>query len=101
MTRARALIEEMKVIAPLDVITYNTLLKGYCAQGDLQGARRLLVEIEAAGLKPNDVSYNSVLNTAVSCGKLDAAWDTIAQMERDGVPVDHYTVSIMMKALKK
>lgn len=103
MTRARELVNEMKTISSLDIITYNTLMKGYCSSCDLRGAKALLVEMEDAGHKPNDVTYNCLINACVTSGggNFREAWDTIARMERAGIAVDHYTISIMMKALKK
>mmetsp|Transcript_44399 Transcript_44399/g.128480 ORF Transcript_44399/g.128480 Transcript_44399/m.128480 type:complete len:1076 (-) Transcript_44399:33-3260(-) len=103
MKRACALVEEMKVSSSLDIITYNTLIKGYCACGDHKGAKDLLTEMQMAGLQPNDVSYNCLVNAAVSSsdGDLREAWKTIELMEENGVAVDHYTISIMMKAMRK
>jgi len=101
MKRAHAFISEMQAIIKLDIITYNTLLKGYCSKGDLQGAKSVLLQIEQAGLVPNDVSYNSLINAAVSKGNFREAWSTVEMMEHKGVPVDHYTICIMMKALKR
>jgi len=103
MKRARELLAEIKNISTPDVITYNTLMKGYCSNSDIKGARALLKEMEEAGHRPNDVSYNCLLNASVSSGSgnFHDAWETIAMMERAGVAVDHYTISIMMKALKK
>lgn len=100
MKKAEKLCEDMRKISKLDMITYNTLLKGYCSQGDLQGARNLLREMESTGLKPNDVSYNCMINAAVKAGNMRDAWDIVASMEKSGIPVDHYTVSTMMKAMK-
>jgi pentatricopeptide repeat protein len=99
--RARQLVNEMQTLRILDIITYNTLLKGYCAVGDIKSAKELFSEMENVGLPPNDVSYNCLINAAVSKGFFREAWDSVDTMERKGVPVDRYTVSIMMKALKK
>jgi pentatricopeptide repeat protein len=102
MQRARALVTEMHGGTTLpDIITYNTLLKGYCSQGALHLAAEVLLEIERVGLKPNDVSYNCLINSAVCSGNFKEAWNTIDIMDRNGVAVDHYTLSIMMKSLKK
>jgi len=101
LVRARKLVQEMKELELLDIITYNTLLKGYCTKSDLKGAKELLSEMSEAGFQPNDVSYNCILNTAVNNGSFEEAWDTIAKMEQMNVPPDHYTVSIMLKALKR
>jgi pentatricopeptide repeat protein len=99
--RGRKLVEEMKAWTKLDIITYNTLLKGYCNTGDLKGALKLFAEMEQAGINPNDVSYNCLINAAVTKGNFKEAWNSIEMMQRKGVPIDNYTVSIMMKALKK
>jgi len=101
MVRVRTLMAEMRTVNALDVITYNTLLKGYCNIGDFKAAKNVLKEMVDDELKPNDVSYNCLVNCAVTAGHLSEAWDIIAQMETAGVAIDHFTLSIMMKALKK
>jgi len=103
MDRARVLMQEMRELRMVDVITYNTLLKGYCHAGKLDIAKELLGEMVEVGLQPNEVSYNCILNAAVSgenCN-LQEAWDLIDRMEKHKLFVDHFTVSIMMKALKR
>jgi pentatricopeptide repeat protein len=101
MDRARELMTQIKELHAVDVITYNTLLKGYCSTGDLKGARELFDEMDEAGLHPNDVSYNCLINAAVSKGAFVEAWDMIDLMRAKGVPVDKYTLSIVMKSLKR
>lgn len=97
----RALVEDMRRTVPADIITYNTLMKGYCQISDIHGAKALLTEIEAHGLKPNDVTYNCLINAAVIDGSFEEAWEVIETMHRNNVDLDCYTISIMMKALKK
>merc|ERR1719210_2106958 len=41
LKRARQLMGEMKANGPLDIITYNTLLKGYSGTGDTKSAQEL------------------------------------------------------------
>jgi len=101
MKRAKTLLNEMREQKMMDVISYNTFLKGYTSKGDLASAKALIREMEAAGMKGNDVTYNCLINCAVSTGNFKEAWDIIDLMERSSVKVDHYTISIMMKALKK
>jgi len=100
MARARVLVQEMKEHGLLDIITYNTLLKGYVASRNLPAAKSVLEEMSKAGLEPNDVSYNCLLNSAASSGNLNEAWQIVEQMEKSKVRPDHYTVSIMFKAIK-
>jgi pentatricopeptide repeat protein len=95
------LIEEMRSLHELDVITYNTLLKGYCQRGDLAGAKRVFQEMIQCGHKPNDISFNCLLNTAVCAGSSSEMWTIIEQMEENGLEVDNFTVSIMMKSIRR
>jgi len=101
LSRAHKLMAEMRKINKFDIVTYNTLLKGYCSQGDIHRAKDLVLDMEKSGLHPNDVSFNSLINVAVSRNMWQEAWDSVDMMERSGVKADPYTVSIMMKALKK
>jgi len=101
MERARALVNEMRKDGNFDMVSYNTLLKGYGACGDTKKAKEVIAEMEEVGLQPNDISYNSLINMYASVGNFDAAWDTIQIMESKCVTIDHYTLSTMMKALKK
>jgi pentatricopeptide repeat protein len=101
LKRGCELMAEMKTVSKVDMITYNTMLKGHCSQGNTRAARELLLEMERSGLPPNDVSYNCLINASVSAGNFKDAWETIKMMEQKGVPVDHYTLSIMMKSSKK
>jgi len=100
MHRARALVSEMKEEVQVDIITMNTLLKGYVQKKDLAAAKRLFQDIKEMGLEPNDVSYNLYLNATLHVGDFTDAWQTVDAMEKHGY-LDHYSVSIMMKGLKK
>lgn len=99
--RARDLVLETQRLQLQDAITWNTLMKGYASQNDLPGAKQVLADMEASGIVPNDVTFNCLINCAVSIGRYNEAWDFVAMMEDSGIKVDHYTISIMMKSLKK
>jgi len=101
MKRAVGLMQDMRAIGALDVITYNTLLKGYANIGDLVGARRVIKDMIHDGHQPNDISFNCLINAAVCVGNVAEAWEIVNEMEACGVGVDNYTISIMMKALKR
>jgi len=100
LDRAWVLMSEMKSSGKLDTISYNTMLKGYCARGDMKGSQELFAQMQREGLKPDEVTYNCMINAAVSSGHLRLAWDMAATMERAGVPMDRFTISILLKAVK-
>mmetsp|Transcript_7596 Transcript_7596/g.21597 ORF Transcript_7596/g.21597 Transcript_7596/m.21597 type:complete len:550 (+) Transcript_7596:3-1652(+) len=81
-------------------VTHNTLIKGHCASGDRAAARRVLAEMSQGGIAPDSASYNSILSVAVESGNGEV-WEILREMERSNIPLDHYTVSIMMKVAKR
>jgi pentatricopeptide repeat protein len=101
MPRAHKFADQMKVEGVIDIISYNTLLKGYSMLGDMKNATAILADMQKAGFRPNDISYNCLINVAASTGDIHAAWKTIETMERNNICIDHYTLSTMMKALKR
>merc|ERR1719207_292295 len=60
----------------------------------------VLQEMRSRGLKPNAVTYNSLINGAVSSGDLHGAWQYVEDMEGQGVGLDAFTCSILMKGVK-
>jgi len=95
------LFTKMKVTGYVDTISYNTLLKGMGpgATG-LTDANMVLAEMRSLNLKPNQITYNSLINYAISRGDVKSAWGFVESMEQENVQVDHFTCSIMMKGLR-
>jgi pentatricopeptide repeat protein len=101
MDRARGLLVDMKKEKLIDIISFNTLIKGYCRLGNPRQANEVLADMEKVGIQPNDVSYNCLINLAASAGDFRVAWKTIETMEQKSIRIDHYTVSTLLKALKR
>ncbi|KAK3229355.1 hypothetical protein Dsin_001236 [Dipteronia sinensis] len=61
MERAKDLMEEMvtKGIDP-DVVTYNTLINGYCNNGIVDEALKVKTIMEWKDFEPNVVTYNTI-----------------------------------------
>jgi len=93
------LFAKMKTLEFVDVISYNTLLKGARSTGPLD-AMSILEDMRSRNLQPNQVTYNSLINACVSKHDMPAAWRFVEEMERNHVEVDNFTCSIMMKGLK-
>jgi pentatricopeptide repeat protein len=56
--------------------------------------------MRSQGLKPNPVTYNSLINASISRGDLLGAWQYVEDMEVQEVRVDAFTCSILMKGVK-
>merc|ERR1719201_3142660 len=95
----RRLFAKMKATGYVDVISFNTLLKDMSA-ASIQNTDEVLDDMKALGLSPNQITYNSLVNVCVSRGDTSLAWKYVSLMKLDGIPLDNFTCSIMMKGLK-
>ncbi|KAK9097892.1 hypothetical protein Syun_024937 [Stephania yunnanensis] len=63
------------------IIVYNLLMKGYINVGSPNGAFDVHEEIRRQGLKPDRLTYNTLLSACVKSGKMDAAMQFLAEMK--------------------
>ena len=86
-----------------DVVTYNTLIKASCQNGNLDGAFNFLQVLKLSeDLKPNDVTYNTLIDGCTRTrGRMDTAWRLLEEMYREGVAPDSFTFSTLVKGIKK
>jgi len=63
----------------VDVITCNTLLKGYAHQADLPKAEARLEQMLAKGPAPNVITFNTIMDCAV---RMIHIWDTEGRRKR-------------------
>merc|ERR1719183_715232 len=101
MDKVPPLLEEMKAgcVEP-DIITYSTIVKGYCQSGDVARAFEVLKEMKGDGkYAPDEIMYNSLLD---GCAKQnlvqDALW-LLEDMKETGVSPSNYTLSITVKLM--
>ncbi len=97
---AKQILLEMEQLDLCDSVTYNTYLKGFCQT--LEDAFNCLEELRSKRLfTPDRVSYNSILNLAVSVGDTRCAWQIVNEgLHGQKYAIDHYTVTIMLKTVK-
>merc|ERR1719198_730015 len=103
MHRVPQLLEDMKNATPAvepDIVTYSTMVKGFCASGDLDKGLELLREMEADGkFAPDEVLYNSLLDGCARQHRLDDALRLLDGMRASNIAPSNYTLSIMVKLL--
>eukprot|EP00440_Ansanella_granifera_P014818 gb/GFBE01016110.1/.p1 GENE.gb/GFBE01016110.1/~~gb/GFBE01016110.1/.p1 ORF type:complete len:860 (+),score=257.03 gb/GFBE01016110.1/:1-2580(+) len=99
------LLEDMRSSVPPiepDIVTYSTLVKGYCLSGDLDKGLELLEEMKRSGhVKPDEVLYNSLLDGCSKQSRLDQALALLDEMRDAGVAPSNYTLSIICKLLSR
>ena len=80
LSQARQLVHTMQQQdIPVDVRVFNILLKGYRQKGEVSAVPGVLQELALAGLKPSDVTYNTLIDTYVTAGQLRQARQTCAE----------------------
>lgn len=93
------LFEEMKQLGFVDVVSYNTLLKGYLAAGRMTDARDLVQQMSSRGLSANKVTYNELLNAKVAARDRVGMWRIVEEMLSAGLKANLITCSILLKSL--
>ena len=90
--RALSIFEDMKKNECVDIISYNTMLKACLGVRTKQLASEcgltidsIMKDMRAAGLQPNDITYNSLINAAVGSGDGHKAWMWVDEMVEAGI----------------
>jgi len=93
--------KQMKELAFVDVVSYNTMLKSYLHVGKVDEASQLLEEMVTQGLAANKVTYNELLNAKVQSKDRRGMWKLIEQMQAAGMTPSSVTCSILLKSLTR
>jgi pentatricopeptide repeat protein len=99
--RAEALLKEMLNQKPpvIDVVSFNTVIKGLAQKGEFNRAIGFLEEMTKKGVHPNIITFNTVMDSAVRCDKPAEAWRVLSLMKSAGFCPDKYSCSILVKGL--
>eukprot|EP00933_Yihiella_yeosuensis_P069671 TRINITY_DN7644_c1_g1_i1.p1 TRINITY_DN7644_c1_g1~~TRINITY_DN7644_c1_g1_i1.p1 ORF type:complete len:495 (-),score=109.83 TRINITY_DN7644_c1_g1_i1:176-1660(-) len=92
--------EKQKPFVP-DVVSYNTLTKIYAQRAMGGEARSVLERMQEYGVKPNSITYNTVMDAEVRSGKTLEAWEHFQQLRTAGFTPDKFTCSILVKGVAK
>jgi len=80
-----------------DVVSYNTIMKGYLASDQETQATALLAELTTMGLVATHASYHGLLNARVTARDFGAAWKLVQEMQAARVSPNSVTCAIMLK----
>jgi len=95
-----AVLKEFSQIKIADVISCNTVMKGFAQQKEIEKAIQLLDEMCKMGLKPNAITFNTVIDAAVRSSCIADAWRVLARMRDAGLAPDKFTCTTLMKGLQ-
>jgi pentatricopeptide repeat protein len=103
MHRVPALLEDMGKASPpveLDVVSYSTIVKGYCNSGNLDRALKVVQTMQARGKHtPDEVMFNSLLGGCAKEHRPDEALQVLSSMRKFGVAPSNYTLSMLVKLM--
>ena len=63
-----------------DLITYSTMIKGFCKDQNIEAALTALNKMEASGIKADEVLYNSLLDGCCKVNELEIAFKVFQNM---------------------
>jgi pentatricopeptide repeat protein len=98
MNRAEELWRAMPLLGvEPDLISFSTLVKGYCVQGDLEQALATFTQLRRRGLQADAILYHSILDGCANRQMVQLAEQILQDMIADGHKPTSITLSILVK----
>ncbi|XWS41588.1 hypothetical protein CRYUN_Cryun17cG0094800 [Craigia yunnanensis] len=85
--KSRELFNSMK---EKDVVSWNVMISGYGIHGDAKSALQIFQQMQESNVKPNDLTFLSLLNSCVHAGLVEEGKFLFSRME-------HYSVKPNLK----
>ncbi|CAD7967211.1 unnamed protein product [Amoebophrya sp. A25] len=106
--KAEELYQELEQTAGIepDLITYSTLIKGFCQLGDLNKALHYMALLKGRGLYPDELVFNSLLDGCVKANDLSTGLALFDEMKDEaaaggiGQP-SHVTYQILVRLYRR
>jgi len=103
IARAGALLEDMvkQGIEP-NLVTYSTILKGYCQENRLDKAFALMETMKkSASLKPDEMVYNTLLDGCARQKLYTRGMAVFKEMQDVGIHPSNFTLSVLVKLISR
>merc|ERR1719453_1783435 len=85
-----------------NLITYSTMLKGHCQNGDIQTGFQILEQMKKdTRLKPDEIMYNSLLDGCAQNNLVEDGLKLLEEMQAEGVAPSNFTLSIVVKLMNR
>jgi pentatricopeptide repeat protein len=80
-----------------DLITFSTVLKGYCYVGNIDKALHMAETIKARGMRCDELVYNTLMDGCVKVGDIAAGIGLFEEMVHSGMKPSAITHSILIR----
>ncbi|GAU19164.1 hypothetical protein TSUD_89290 [Trifolium subterraneum] len=84
-----------------DIIMFNALIDGHCANGNIDRAFQLLNEMDNAKILPDEITYNTLMQGYCREGKVEEAQTLLDEMKRRGIKPDHISYNTLISGYSK
>merc|ERR1719263_1567787 len=85
-----------------NLITFSTMIKGHCQNGDVQAAFAILEQMKTdAHFKPDEIMYNSLLDGCAQNNLVEEGLRLLEEMQIEGVTPSNFTLSILVKLMNR
>jgi len=84
-----------------DVITYNTLLKGYSQAGEIDKCFALQNQMKTMGIRPSDVTFGILLNSCLGAKQPDRAAQVFKEFQASGCKLNAVLYTTLIKGLSQ
>jgi len=81
-----------------DIVSYNTYMKAQLKSGKHEDVQKVMTSMRSAGLQPNQVTFNELLDAAIATD-IDSAWSLVDEMQACNVKPNSVTCSILLKGI--
>lgn len=83
-----------------NLITYSSVIKGFCQQGDVQAALQTLEELrKRPRVKADEIVYNTLIDGCSQDGLVETGEKLLHEMEAEGICPSNYTLSSLVKLM--
>lgn len=84
-----------------DLITFSTLLKGYCNVGDLDKALQVAQAIKDRGLRTDELVYNTLMDGCVKANDIPAGIGLFEELVNSGMRPSAITHGILLRLYQR
>lgn len=99
--RARSILNEAKTGAfggvPVDVVSFNTVMKGYATGGKIDTCFELIAEMQEHAVVPDDITYGILLDACIADNDLNKANEVLDKLIKSGVSLNTVLYTTFMK----
>ncbi|XP_018492565.1 pentatricopeptide repeat-containing protein At2g06000 isoform X2 [Raphanus sativus] len=100
--KALELLAEMMMTSSPDIVTYNTLIKGFCESNDLNKAYDMFCEVKSRkGCSLDVVTYTSMMSGYCKAGKVKEASLLFDEMVGLGIYPNNITFNVLVDGYSK